>query len=193
MAEKVTTIDYKELEEFHKRKLDLQMQKTLEDRAERIERVNKLQHTVLSCLVNKDYDRALGSLDAYIEQRTNYPRFKWRVRVYSEHCRSLIHAFKMKRNFPGLAQLPLTRQQEILKKVVEHFNELKIYLRRIEIMEKEIILDDIRSTVWFLRSVMASGVILFALFMFVDIKPLWRDAYSWLDMNVANLLNLLLG
>ncbi|MEZ4872601.1 MAG: hypothetical protein R2827_10285 [Bdellovibrionales bacterium] len=74
----------------------------------------------------------------------------------------LIIAIKSKREFPGLSNLPVAKQREIFEKVLDHYDELRHYLKRIEAVNAEIQLNDIRSTVYVLKTLTICVAIIFA-------------------------------
>lgn len=107
---------------------------------------------VLSLVVGESYDRAREEMRAYVGSRDAYPGFQDRASRYVQHGCDLVQAIQTKRSFPGLASLSLAKQQEIHEKVLEHFEELKQNLKQIERVEREQRLDDVRSTVWVVRT-----------------------------------------
>jgi len=121
-----------------------------------------LRRSVLALVVNESYDGAKSRMTDYVAEKREFPAFQTRVERYIKHCSELIHAIQTKRNFPGLAQLSLSRQQEIHEKVMEHFEELKHNLRQIERIERDHKLLDIRSTVWVVKAFAAVMIAIFA-------------------------------
>jgi len=76
-------------------------------------------------------------------------------------------------------------------KVIEHFNELTAYLRRIEIMEKEIKLEDMKSTVGFIRVASFCGIALFGVAFVLDFSPHFIPALTYIDEGFSSLIGLL--
>lgn len=111
-------------------------------------RIDSLRGGVLGLVVSESYDRATEELKAYVDARVDFPNYQERAGRYVEHCCDLIQAVQTKRNFPGLASLSMSKQQELHEKVLEHFEELKQNLKHIEKVEREHKLEDVRSTVW---------------------------------------------
>lgn len=149
-----------------------EMQDTLRNRMRESQRKDgvgrgdTLRSTVLGSIVAEEYQRAKDEIAAYVELKFAYPGFQRRVERLVQHCSELVDAIKMKRNFPGLAQLTLSKQQEIHEKVLEHFDDLKRHLRQIEKVEREHKLEDVRSTVWVLRALATGvGVVAFIAFL----------------------------
>lgn len=115
-------------------------------------RIDSIRNAVLTRVVNNNYEAALQELQMYVDFRVDYPNFQSRVQRYVDHCSDLVHAIETKRNFPGLGSLALSKQQEIYDRVLEHFEELKHYLKQIEQVERDVKLADVRSTVWFVKA-----------------------------------------
>ncbi len=116
-------------------------------------RIDSLRRTVLHYVVRSDYEKAASELDRFIDFKDHFPTFRGRTTKHVQHCRELINAIRAKRNFPGLAALTISKQQEMLDHVLAHFDELKQVLKYIERIANECALDDLRSTSWLLRIV----------------------------------------
>lgn len=117
-----------------------------------IGRIDSIRSTVLAAVVSENYEGAIAQLKAYVSHKSEYPTFQERVERYVQHISELIGAVETKRNFPGLASLSLAKQQEVHEKVIEHFEDLKQYLKQVELVEREQKLQDVRSTIWVLRA-----------------------------------------
>jgi hypothetical protein len=133
-------------------------------------RMDSVRAGVLGFVVSEAYDRAKEELKAYVEYKSSYPAFQERVERHVQHCCDLIEAIKTKRNFPGMASLSLSKQQELHEKVLEHFEELKQNLKHIEKVERDHKLNDIRSTVWVLQSICYTGAALIAAALILDMR-----------------------
>lgn len=129
-----------------------------------------LRRSILGLVVGENYDQAKDSMRVYVEDKHEYPAFQSRVERYVQHCVELIHAIQTKRNFPGLASLSLSKQQEIHEKVIEHFEELKQNLKHIEKIERDHKLTDIRSTVWVVQSLSVAVFAVVATAFLVDLQ-----------------------
>jgi len=166
-AEVVSLTEHHHLSEMHenlKRKLQEAHRKDVGDR------INSVRAAVMGSVVAENYDQAKGDLQAYIDYKTAYPAFQSRAQRYVDHCCDLIQAIQIKRNFPGLAALSLAKQQEIHEKVLEHFEELKQNLKQIEKVEREQKINDMRSTVWVLRSLCLVTMSVVAVAVFIDLR-----------------------
>lgn len=112
-----------------------------------------LRQVVLSAVVEEKYDKAISSLTEYMKSKPEYPEFFSRCERYSEYGVELIQAIKTKRNFPGWNALNMSKQKELFEKALHHFEDLKATLMKIEVIEKEVRMDDVRSTVWVVKAV----------------------------------------
>lgn len=133
-------------------------------------RMDSLRGGVLSSVVSENYERAKDDLQGYVDLKSNYPSFQERVDRHVKHCTELIEAIKTKRNFPGLASLSLSKQQELHEKVLEHFEELKQNLKHIEKVERDHKLTDVRSTVWVLRTLCFTVAAVMAVWFLTDMR-----------------------
>ncbi len=132
--------------------------------------IGALRRAILGLVVGENYDQAKDSLNDYVGEKHQYPAFQSRVERYIQHCVELIQAIQTKRNFPGLATLSLSKQQEIHEKVIEHFEELKQNLKHIEKIERDHKLTDVRSTVWVVQSISVSVFAVVAMAFIVDLE-----------------------
>jgi len=178
-----------EMQEDLRRKLE-------ESKRKDIGRMDSLRSSVLGLVVSENYERACEEMVAYVDLKTSFPAFQHRVERVVQHCSELIQAIETKRNFPGLAALSLAKQQEIHEKVLEHFEELKQHLRQIEKIEREFKLDDVRSTVWVVRSIVHGLTAIFLVGLMVDIRngvfnSAWAITSLYLDGFAAWLVNLI--
>lgn len=144
--------------------------KLLEAQRKDIGRGDSLRRQILSLTVSESYDAAKTALETYIYARVDFPEFQRRAERYAEHCRELVQAIQTKRNFPGLSQLSLSKQQEIHEKVLEHFEELKAHLKQIERIERDARLTDMRSTVWVIRAFTLTAFVVCVAWFLADVK-----------------------
>ncbi len=142
--------DYEDFEKARTQQLDTQLQESLVSRSDG--KIDSLKHTILSYVSDADYDTAKSELGRYVSMQSEYPTFRVKSKRHIDHCNDVIQAIKAKRDFPGLHTLPMSKQQELMEKVVRHFEELKHYLHKIEVIEKDVKIDDLRSTVWVIRA-----------------------------------------
>jgi len=115
-------------------------------------RADTLRYNVLVFVVEENYDRAAQELKNFLEIDSAYPNFRKRIERYINHAVDLVNAIKAKRRFPGVHSLTMAKQQEIVDRFHDHFNELQAILKRVERIEQEMKLDDVRSTVWVVRA-----------------------------------------
>lgn len=156
-----------------------------------------LRRSVLALVVAESYDGAKDRMTDYVAEKSEFPAFQSRVERYIKHCSELIHAIQTKRNFPGLASLSLSRQQEIHEKVMEHFEELKHNLRQVERIERDHKLLDIRSTVWVLKSFSAMSIAIFFAALVADMRAgvlssLIYSANLWINEASTWIVNLVM-
>ena len=113
---------------------------------------NSFRAQVLSLVANENYAKAIEELRGFAESKHEFPQFKFRAERYLSYSVDLINAIKAKRSFPGLQHLSMSKQQELHDRAMEHFEDLKATLRKIDHIEREVKLDDVRSTVWVVKA-----------------------------------------
>lgn len=193
-AETVSLIEHQHLSEMHD---NLRRKLQESQRNDSGGRMDTVRAAVMSAVVGEHYEGAKDELKNYVEFKTAYPGFQERAGRYVDHCCDLIEAIKIKRNFPGLASLSLAKQQEIHEKVLEHFEELKQNLKQIEKVEREHKINDMRSTVWVVKTVSFVAAMLMFTALVIDIRAGYfssfftvadrtiDDASTW----IVNLIN----
>jgi hypothetical protein len=125
-----------------------------------------LRQLVLSAVVEEKYDKAISNLSGYMSSKPEYPEFKERCERYAEYAAELIQAIRTKRSFPGWNALNMSKQKELFERALHHFEDLKATLVKIEVIEREVRMEDVRSTVWVVKAVVyAVSALLLLLFL----------------------------
>lgn len=125
-----------------------------------------LRQLILSAVVEEKYDKAISGLNEYMSSKPEYPDFKERCERYAEYAIELIQAIRTKRSFPGWNALNMSKQKELFERALHHFEDLKATLVKIEVIEREVRMEDVRSTVWVVKAVVyAVSVLLFIVFV----------------------------
>ncbi len=163
-----SAVDYQALETEKAHEIELKIRRELSRQIG--PHLGELRQGVLQLVADNQYDSAVEELSLYVEAKTSYPLFQSRVESYVSHCNNLIFAIQAKRDFPSSVVMSYARQQELSEKVREHFEELKQFLKKIERVEREVKLDDMRSTVWFLKTFTYCVFALFALGFILDLS-----------------------
>jgi hypothetical protein len=138
------------------RELNSKISARMKASANDIGHVDSLRAVVLSHVTTENYVRATESLRDYVDSKHEYPKFAGRVEKYVAYCGDLVAAIKVKRSFPGIQSLSMSKQQELLDRSLEHFEDLKNVLKKIEAIEREIRLEDVRSTIWVVKAIVYS-------------------------------------
>ena len=120
-------------------------------------RADTLRYNVIVFVVEENYDRAIMELESFMKRDSEYPQFKEKIERYVKYGVDLINAIRAKRKFPGIHSLTIAKQQEITDKFHEHFNELQFILKKIEKIQNDVKLEDIRSTVYVVKAVVNAG------------------------------------
>lgn len=129
-------------------------------------RTDGLRYKVITLIREESYDEAVEELQAFLVKDSPFPKFRARVERYIEHCADLVRAIEMKRSFPGINRLTAARQQDLKLKVKQHVDELIYCLKRVESAEISLRIEDVRSTIIVLHSLVLS-VFALAIFAFV--------------------------
>ena len=126
--------------------------------------------TVLRLVISGEYETAAENIQGYIASKDQYREFQIRCESYVQHTSELISAIQNKRNLPGMGVFSLSKRQELAEKVLDHFEELKQYLKQIEKVEREVKLADARSTIWVLQALWQGTLMVFVVALLLDLN-----------------------
>lgn len=153
-------------------------------------RADTLRYNVLTFVINEEYDRAITYLKDFLNKESAYATFKQKVERYVQHSIDLIFAIRTKRNFPGKSSLTRTKQVELKEKFKEHFQELKLVIKKIENCQEELRLNDIRSTKIVVKAIWTSvALVATAAFVLEVVGGLGMTAYIIFDEYLTLALN----
>ena len=161
-------------------------------------RADTLRYNILQMVAEEKYDHAIKEFAHFLEVKKSYPTFHSRVFRYVEHCVSLVRAIKAKRRFPGYNTLSKSKRQELSEIVKNHFGELTMMLKKIEAIEIELRMEDLRSTVWVLKTgvYVIGGIITAALLievnkgLLINIRDVIADSLGNTAAYILNVIGL---
>ena len=156
----------KQVEKELTNKFSSKMQANLRD----LGPVESMRHTIITYVANENYQHAINEIKTYVESKRDFPQFAEKSERYTNYAIDLINAVKAKRSFPGLQYLGMSKQQELYDRAMEHFEELKQTLKKVEQIERETKLDDIRSTVWVVKAVIYSAFAILVLGFLIEVS-----------------------
>lgn len=142
---------------------DLETQEDLEVRlSENISgRLDGLRHTILSLVVEGRYDTAIAEISFYANSDQKLQVFRTKAQRYLNHCEELIRAVESKIKFCNTRTITRSQKHQLYTMVMKHFHELTDSLKKIERIENDIRVNDLKSTVWVLKSfIMCVGVLI---------------------------------
>ncbi|MBX2986548.1 MAG: hypothetical protein KF802_01505 [Bdellovibrionaceae bacterium] len=132
-------------------------------------KADSLRYNILSWVLDERYDRAIQELREFDQRPSEYPNFHGKVERYINHSIDLIYAIKAKRNFPGINSLTRAKQQELREKFKEHFKELQQILLKIEKVETDLRIEDVRSTIYVVRALWLAAIAIVCLAFVLEI------------------------
>jgi hypothetical protein len=157
-------------------------------------RADSLRYNILTWVLDEQYDRAITELKDFLERPSDFPNFNKRVTRYAHHSVDLIYAIKAKRNFPGINSLTRAKQQELREKFKEHFKELQYILMRVEKVETDLRISDVRSTIYVVRALWIAGIsIVFLAFALEILRGLAQTGFVVFDESITQFTNWLFG
>ncbi len=117
---------------------------------------DSLRRNILQKVSIEQYPSAIELLKEYKSIHPQYPDFIVQAERYLEYAVDLVNGIRAKRSFPGIANLPMSKQEELFGKAYDHFEDLKVTLRRVEKAEIDVRIVDRRSIVWVLKALVHS-------------------------------------
>lgn len=145
-------------------------------------RGDTLRFNVLTYVVEENYDGAIRELKNFLEMDSEFPKFKERIERYIQHAVDLVNAIRAKRKFPGAQMLTIAKQQEMNEKFVAHFTELQMILKKVERIQNDMRLEDIRSTVWIVQAAITSAIVIAIVAFALDVNQgLWKTTTVVVD------------
>lgn len=133
-------------------------------------KVNNLRHLILTKVTEEKYDLAIEELQSYLDSKPEYPSFKERTKRYGSYSIELIQAIRAKRSFPGWNALNMAKQKDLHDKAIEHFDDLTATLKKIEVIEHEVRIEDVKSTVWVIHAFFLCILTLIVYWFFKDVS-----------------------
>lgn len=128
-------------------------------------RLDGLRYTILSLVVEGRYDTAIAEISFYSNSDQKLQVFRTKAQRYLNHCEELIRAVESKIKFCQTRTITRSQKHQLYMMVMKHFYELTESLKKIERIENDIRVNDLKSTVWVLKAlVMCIGsVIMFGM------------------------------
>ena len=130
---------------------------------------DSLRYLILTQVAEENYEKSIEDLRAFYLKESEYPTFKKKIERFINHSIDLIYAIKAKRNFPGVSQLTRAKQQELRDRFKDHFKELVYMLKKIEKIEKDLMIEDARSTIYVIRAFWFSVISLVLTWFLVEV------------------------
>ena len=124
-----------------------------------------LQYNVLLCISEKRYQDGLKYLSNYQKAKASSKPYGKRTQPIFHHAEELVRAIETKKNMPNFATLPQSKQEEIHHKTLENWEDLKICLRRIRAIERDMATEDARSSIWVVKAIIFSFVVCITVFI----------------------------
>lgn len=145
-------------------------------------RADSLRYNILASVVEENYDRAIAELNQFLNQDSAFPRFREKTERFIQHAIDLVNAIRAKRKFPGMNSLTAAKQQELNEKFHEHFKELQHVLMKVEKIQNDLKIEDVRSTVYVLKAVVNAGFAVAGLAFLLEIsRGLFKTAWFVFD------------
>ncbi len=160
---------YENLKESREQEIKQKIDLKLKVKTRTLKANESLKTAVLTSLVDSKYEECESLLVNYTDNFTQFIDFQVRVEPYIQHCINLVRSIQVKRNFPKVTSMPIIKQQELMDRVFDDFNELRLYLVRVEAMHTEVICKDILSMKILIRTVFICAMIFTVVLALINI------------------------
>lgn len=128
-----------------------------------------LLRVVLTYVVDNKYDESIRVIKDHIENKREYPFFKERTERFVQYAEEIVQQIKQKREVLAIPSLSNSKQHELREKVQVYFKELRKTLAAIEQIEREIHIEDIKTTVWIVKSGFYAMASVFAVMLYFEL------------------------
>lgn len=118
---------------------------------------DSLKTTVLSLAKAGHFDTAKRELKFYQQQNATTPGFEFRTKHYFAHCYELLDAINNLKHIPNFDSLRAAQQKQIRERIMTYGQDLSSILGRIDKVTNDLKIQDIRSTMWVLRTATLCG------------------------------------
>ncbi|PIT98636.1 MAG: hypothetical protein COT74_13090 [Bdellovibrionales bacterium CG10_big_fil_rev_8_21_14_0_10_45_34] len=125
-------------------------------------RVDSLKNSILSFVANSKYDVARRELKVYRSYKISVPGYIARTTQMYEQSEFIISQIEQLGRSKEKPSLPLAQKQRIQEKLLGLFESLKSYLGRIEQVENDLKVRDLRASAWVLRTFVICVFVAFA-------------------------------
>lgn len=111
------------------------------------------RHDILQMVSSKKYRAVLIEIDAFFKvKQETMPHFDVKAKRYFDYIKQLIEAIEEHKTIPNFDQLPAAQQKKVHEQVFTYFDELNNTLKRVEKVIHDLKVQDVRSTIWFLKT-----------------------------------------
>lgn len=145
------------------------------------------RHEILSMVSSKKYRAVLVEIEAfYKEKERTMPNFKLKARRYFDYIQQLIEAIEEHKTIPNFDQLPAAQQKKVHEQVFVYFDELNNTLKRVEKVIHDLKVQDVRSTIWFIKTFSYCIMVLVATLAIVEAIDFLGNPFPSLFKNLEN-------
>jgi hypothetical protein len=130
---------------------------------------DSLRYNVLTYVAQENYEKAIEELNDFLNKDFIYPPMKSRIYRYIIHSIDVVNAIRAKRRFPGLKMLTMAKQKELNEKFKGHLDELQYMLKKVEKIHQDLRIEDVRSTVWVVKTLSFCTFVLIAAGFLMDV------------------------
>jgi hypothetical protein len=153
---------------------------------------DSLRYNILTYVAQENYEKAIEELNEFLKKDFIYPSMKSRIYRYIIHSIDVVNAIRAKRRFPGVKMLTMAKQKELNEKFNGHLNELQYMLKKVEKIHNDLRIEDVRSTVWVVKTLSFCAFILIAAGFLMEaqrglfatvvivVESVYTDISSWL-------------
>lgn len=143
---------------------------------------------ILSLVIDDRFDSAMNEIQYYQQLKAKTPLFAGKTNSHFRSAVAIIRDIREKRNIPNFDRLRSGKQKEVRDQVIKQVKHLKDILTKIEQVDHDLKIQDVRSTVWVLKTFTFCSV---TLVFFVAIYEAVQILNSPVKAVVVQVMNLL--
>lgn len=119
-------------------------------------RSDTLRSSILTFVAGGQWDVAIREIHLYQKYKGTTDAYKKNTRRYFISAEQLIMAIKNLMITPNLYMLTMAKRQAVYERVIRHFEALKNVLEKLDTVENDLKVKDLRASVWVLQSLVFS-------------------------------------
>lgn len=146
-----------------------------------------LKKMILTLASTGNFEGAKKELEFYEKAGRNTPGFQKRTEHYFRHCLELLDGIENLKHFPNFDNLRAAQQKQIRERIQTYAADLSSILGRIDKVSNDLKIQDVRSTLWVIRSLTFCSISILLGIAFVEAVAIFPNPVGILNLIHDNI------